>query len=193
MIADMAAAVPVPSHANATSSPRPRPRSHWCGTPARRTVAPATPARAPPARWRPAAPGRTAGCCGAIPRNRPPGGRRRCQSSGAPAAARPARATKECRGRDLLRRRAALAHVRDFASPTSPSHRVHFILLYQSISLFSCYNMSLVELYDHHIRLLEELERIRCKRRNFFFRNRHARPDRVRAARCRTVLSGRRP
>ena len=120
-----AGAAPVPSQANAARSPRPKPQSHWGRTRARRTPVPGTPARAPATR------GRTAGGSRATSRSRSDGDVAGRAALG--PRARPARAGRERRGRDLPRPRAALGQSQDFAYPMYPSRHFHPVRDYQSL------------------------------------------------------------
>ena len=125
MIAGGAATAPVPSHANVARSPRPKPQSHWGRTRARRTPGPGTPARAPATR------GRTTGGSRATSRSRSDGDVAGRAALG--PRARPARAGRERRARDLPRPRAALGQSQDFAYPMYPSRHFHPVRNYQSL------------------------------------------------------------
>ena len=131
MIVGGAGAAPVPSHASVAVSPRPKPQSHWGGTRARRTPVPGSPARAPATR------GRTAGGSRTTARSRSDGDIAGRTALG--PRARPARALRERRGRDLPRPRAALGQGHEFAYPMYPSRHFRPVREYQYVVSFIRY------------------------------------------------------
>ena len=125
MVAGSAATAPVPSHANAAVSSRPKRQSHWCRTRARRTPGPGIPPGLRPLEAeRPV-----------VRELRRETGRRSDGDAGGRATlgprARPARAVRERRGRDLPRPRATLGQDHELAYPVYPSRHFRFVREYQ--------------------------------------------------------------